>query len=98
MTLQFQRTPTLVPFLLVVFSDSDYASCPNTRRAVSGYACMLTACPTCWLAEKQKSVASSTTEEEYMALATTSRQAVWYLNVFTQLGSSIHIKIMADNT
>ena len=33
-----------------------------------------------------------------MALATTSRQVVWYLNAFTQLGYTIPIMIMADYT
>ena len=33
-----------------------------------------------------------------MALGTTSRQAVWYVNAFTQLGYTIPITIMADNT
>ena len=51
-----------------------------------------------WLSKKQQSVASSTTEAEYMALATISRQAVWYFNAFRQLGYNIPITIMADNT
>ena len=33
-----------------------------------------------------------------MALATTSRQAVWYLHAFTQLAYTIRITIMADNS
>ena len=32
-----------------------------------------------------------------MILATTSRQAVWYLNEFTHPGYTINITIMADN-
>ena len=51
-----------------------------------------------WLSKKQQSVASSNTEAEYMALAPTSRQAVWYLNAFTQLGYTTRITIMAANT
>ena len=83
---------------IVAFSDSDYASCPNTSRSVSGYAFMLNGRAIFGLSKKQQSVASSTTEAEYMALATTSRQAVWYLYAFTQLGYTIPITIMADNT
>ena len=33
-----------------------------------------------------------------MAFATISRQAIWYLNTFTQLGYNIPITIMVDNT
>ena len=82
----YKRSPTSVRLSLVMFSDSDYASCRDTRRSVSGYALMLNGCAISWLCKKQQSVASSTTEAEYMALATTSRRAVWYPNAFIQLG------------
>ena len=83
---------------IVAFSDSDSASCRDTRRSVSGYAFMLHGCAISWLSKKQQSVASSTTEAKYMALATTSCQAVWYLNAFMQLAYTILMTIMADNT
>ena len=57
---------------------------------------MLNGCAISWLAKKQQSVACPTTEAEYMALATISGQAVWYLNAFTQLGYPIPITIIAD--
>ena len=98
MSLKYKRSPTSVPLSIVAFSNSDYASCRDTCRSVSGYAFMFNGCAIFWLSEKQQSVASSTTEAEYMALATTSRQAVWYLNAFTQVGYTIPITIMADNT
>ena len=98
MSLKYKRSPTSVPLSIVAFSDSDYASRRNTRRSVSGSAFGLNSCAISWLSKKQQSVASSTTEAEYVALATTSRQAVWYLNAFTQLGYTITITIMADNT
>ena len=96
--LMYKRSPTSVPLSIVAFSDSDYAPCSDTRRSVSGYALMFNGCSISWLSKKQQSVASSTAEAEYMALATTSRQPVWYLNAFTQLAYTIPITIMADNT
>ena len=98
MSLKSKRSPTSVPLSMVAFSDSDYASCGDTRRSVSGYAFILNGCAISCLSKKQQSVASSATEAEYMSLATTCRQAVWYLNAFTQLGYNIAITIMADNT
>ena len=97
-SIKHKRSPTSVPLSIVAFSDSDYASCRDTRRFVSGYGFMLNGCAISWLSKKQQSVASSTIEAEYMALATTSRQAVWYLNAFTRLCHTIPITIMADNT
>ena len=98
MSLKYKHSPTSVSESIVAVSNSDYASCRDTRRAVSGYAFMLNGCAISWLSMKPQSVASTTTEAEYMALATTSRQAVWYLNAFTQLGYTLPIMIMADNT
>ena len=98
MSLKYKRSTTSVPLSIVAFSDSDYAACRDSQRFASGYAFMLNGSAISWLSKKQQSVASSTTEAEYMALATTSRQAVWYLNAFTQLGYTIPITIMADNT
>jgi len=51
-----------------------------------------------WLSKKQNSVYSSTTESEYMALATTGRQALWYINSLSQLGLTIPVELKADNT
>ena len=87
-----------VPLSIVAFSDSDYASCRDTRHSVSGYDFICNGCAISWLSKKPQCVACSTTEAEYMALATRSRQAVCHLNAFTQLGNKFPITIMADNT
>ena len=92
------NSSTTVPLSIVAFSHSDYASCCDTRRSVSGSAFTLNGYAIFWLCKEQQSVASSTTEAEYMALATTSRQAVRYLNAFTQLGYTIPITILADHS
>lgn len=42
--------------------------------------------PISWSSRKQRSVSTSTTEAEYMALSECSRQAVWLINLFTELG------------
>ena len=68
MSLKYKRSPTSVPLSVVAFSDSDYASCRDTRRSVSGYAFMFNGCAISWLSKKQQSVASSATEAEFMAL------------------------------
>ena len=98
MSLKYKRSTTSIPLSIVAFSDSDYASCRDTRRSVSGYAFMLNCCHISWLSKKQQSVASSTIEAEYMALTTTFRQAVWYLNTFKQLGYTIPRTMIAGNT
>src|SRR5258706_13257418 len=55
--------------ILEGFTNSDFAGCPDTRRSTSGYIFKLANCAISWRSRKQKSVATSTPEAEYMALA-----------------------------
>jgi len=87
-----------IPLLITGYSDANYALCRDTRRSVSGYVFLLNGCAISWLSKKQNSVSTSTTESEYMALATTARQALWYINGLSQLGFPISVELKADNT
>jgi len=87
-----------IPLLITGYSDADYASCRNTHRSVSGYVFLLNGCTISWLSKKQNSVSISTTETEYMVLATTAHQALWYINRVSQLGFTIPVELKADNT
>jgi len=71
-----RRSSMDIPLLITGYSNTDYASCRDTRRSVSGYVFLLNGCAISWLSKKQNSVSTSTTESEYMALATTARQAL----------------------
>jgi len=58
--------PTSKP--LRYFVDSDWANCPNDRRSYTGYATILSNAAISWEAKKQRTVALSSTEAEYMGL------------------------------
>jgi len=62
------------PLILQGFTDSDYAGCPDTRRSTSGYVFKLADCTIAWRSRKQRSVATSSTEAEYMALSLAVKQ------------------------
>jgi len=87
-----------IPLLITGYSDADYASCRDTRRSVSSHILSLHSCVISWLSKKQNSVSTSTTESEYMALATTARQAFWYISRLSQLDFTIPVKFKANNT
>ncbi|XP_019186556.1 PREDICTED: uncharacterized protein LOC109181259 [Ipomoea nil] len=61
------------------FSDSDWAGCLVDRKSTSGYAVFLCSNLVSWLSRKQRTVARSSTEAEYKALADVSAEVT--LNV-----------------
>lgn len=54
---------------LLCYSDADWARCPDDRHSVSGVLVYANGCLIMWRTTKQKSVALSTAEAEYMAFA-----------------------------
>ncbi|GJS43474.1 hypothetical protein Tco_0568517 [Tanacetum coccineum] len=54
---------------LTVYEDADHAGCQDTRRSTSGSAQFLGDKLVSWSSKKQKSIAISTTEAEYIAIA-----------------------------
>jgi hypothetical protein len=54
---------------IVAFSDSDWASDITDRKSVTGNFVTLGQGPISWLSRKQKTIALSSTEAEYMAIS-----------------------------
>ena len=71
---------------IIGYSDSDYASDKSDRISILGYVYMLGGGPIAWRSRKQKSVANSTTEAEYMALSSCAREGLWIIQLLKDLG------------
>ena len=59
------------------YTDSDYAGDKVERKSTSGYLLTLNESPITWCSQKQGCVALSSTEAEYVALASGAKEAVW---------------------
>lgn len=71
----FLRKPTSLQ--LAGYCDSDWASCPTTRRSVTGYFVTLGGCPVSWKTKKQNTVSRSSAEAEYRAMASATSELLW---------------------
>ena len=67
-------------------SDSDWGNDANDRRSYTGWVFLLHDGAVSWQACKQRTVALSSTDAEYMAAAQATREAVWWRTLMTELG------------
>jgi hypothetical protein len=68
------------------YCDSDWAASIDDRRSVSGTVFTIAGGAVTWQAQKQKSVALSTVEAEYMAACQAAKDAVWLRAFLVGLG------------
>ncbi|GBE89144.1 hypothetical protein SCP_1501500 [Sparassis crispa] len=72
--------------IFVGYSDADYANDIRDHKSISGYIFKLGNGTITWSSKKQTTVASSTTEAEYMASAEAAKEAVWLRTLFKEIG------------
>ncbi|KAF3663266.1 RNA-binding KH domain-containing protein [Capsicum annuum] len=70
---------------LFMYSDVDWAGDINDRSSTSGYILYLGANPISWSSKKQRSVARSSTEAEYRAVASALAEVNWVQKLFVEL-------------
>jgi hypothetical protein len=77
--------PSVNTLDLIAYCDFDWASCPDTRRSVSGFCIFLGSSLISWKSKKQSVVSRSSAKAEYRAIATTSSEITWLRFLLTDL-------------
>jgi hypothetical protein len=91
--------PAECDFQVYGYSDSDWASCPTTRRSTTGYFTTLGNSPLSWRTKKQNTISRSSAEAEYRAMAATTCELLWLKMLLQSLGvpHSQPMKLFCDN-
>ncbi|GKD52741.1 retrovirus-related pol polyprotein from transposon TNT 1-94 [Tanacetum coccineum] len=83
---------------LTAFADVDHAGCQDTRRSTSGSMQFLGDRLVSWLSKRQKSIATSSTEAEYIAMSGCCAQILWMRSQLTDYGLGFNkIPMYCDN-
>ena len=68
------------------FADASWGGCLDTRKSTTGYIFLINNGAVSWTSHRQKTVALSTMEAEYMSLSDASREAIARAQMYTELG------------
>ena len=86
------------PLVLNGFCDASYGNCLDTRRSYAGYLFQLGNSTFSWRSRKQRTVAHSTCEAEYMAISLATKQFIWIVRGLHQLvDKDIPTALFTDN-
>jgi len=80
--------------VFTAYSDADYAGDVSTRRSTSGVVCLHMGGPVSWSSQRQKSVALSTTEAEFIAASEAAKEIVWLSRLFSEISVLTSIPVL----
>lgn len=88
-----------VSHALNVYCDADWATCPMTRKSVSGFFVKLGGSLISWKSKKQNTISRSSAEAEYRSMASATAKVVWLVGLFAELNwkLTLPVKLFCDS-
>jgi hypothetical protein len=84
---------------MVIYTNSNYAGCMNTRISMSGYTIFLLGVPILWKSKAQRSVTLSSAEAEFVACAKAAKEIKFVAQILKDMGIKVEspIIVRVDN-
>lgn len=84
---------------IIGYTDADWGGCQLDRRSYTGYVFLMCGAAISWRSSKQRTVALSSIEAEYMALSETAKEAIYLRTTMAELGlkAMTDVSILCDN-
>ncbi|CAM8949458.1 unnamed protein product [Rhodiola kirilowii] len=77
--------PAMSDLTINAYCDADWASCPITRKSITGYCITLGPCAVSWKTKKQPVISRSSAESEYRSMAATCCELTWLVRLLTDM-------------
>ncbi|XP_071723183.1 secreted RxLR effector protein 161-like [Rutidosis leptorrhynchoides] len=74
---------------MTAYCDVDYATCPMSRRSITGFYIKVEESLLSWKTKKQSTVSLSSAEAEYQSMAKTVCEIVWLRGLLLDLGARV---------
>ena len=74
---------------LTGYTDSDWGGCQDSRRSTTGIVFTYCGAAISWSSKRQRTVALSSCEAEYMAACEAAKEATWLKQLLTEMGVSL---------
>lgn len=98
-TLTYRMKPDETPNIICAYTDANYTGEKSTAKSTSGYLYTLHDTAFSWASKRQETVAESTMEAEYIALAQTGHHAAWVIGFMEEIGHPLKgpLPVFCDN-
>lgn len=88
-----------IELCLNAFSDTDWATCTDTRHSVNGLCIYLGSSLISWKSKKQCTISRNSTEEKYRSMALATCELIWLQQLLTDLRVAVtaQAKLLCEN-